>query len=86
VKLLLVGLMFASLLMSVAIPDAFGDRAWLFVTGYLLLMLGRATFLIVALHGRAQGEHFVNDLIWGLLTGCFWIAGAIVDGDACLVL
>ncbi len=86
VKLLLVGLMFASLLMSVAIPDAFGDRAWLFVTGYLLLMLGRATFLIVALRGRAQGEHFVNDLVWGLLTGCLWIAGAIVDGDARLVL
>ncbi len=86
VKLLLVGLMFASLLMSVAIPDAFGDRAWLFVTGYLLLMLGRAAFLIVALRGRAQGEHFVNDLVWGLLTGCLWIAGAIVDGDARLVL
>jgi low temperature requirement protein LtrA len=86
VKLLLIGLMFASLLMSVAIPDAFGDRAWLFVSGYLLLMLGRATFLIVALRGRAQGEHFVNDLIWGLLTACLWVAGAIVDGDARLVL
>jgi low temperature requirement protein LtrA len=86
VKLLLIGLMFASLLMSVAIPDAFGDRAWLFVTGYLLLMIGRAAFLIVALRGRAHGEHFVNDLVWGLLTGCLWIAGAIVDGDARLVL
>jgi hypothetical protein len=32
VRLLLVGLMFASL-MSVAIADAFDGRAWLFVTG-----------------------------------------------------
>jgi low temperature requirement protein LtrA len=40
VRALLVGLMFASLLMSVAIGDAFGDRAWLFVTGYLLLQIG----------------------------------------------
>src|SRR5512132_4043760 len=39
VRVALVGLMFASLLMSVAIGDAFGDRAWLFVTGYLLLQL-----------------------------------------------
>jgi low temperature requirement protein LtrA len=31
--MLLVGLMFASLLMSVAIADAFDGRAWLFVTG-----------------------------------------------------
>jgi low temperature requirement protein LtrA len=86
VQLLLIGLMFASLLMSVAIPDAFDGRAWLFVTGYLLLQLGRSTFLIVALRGRPQGEHFVNDLIWEVLTGCLWVAGAIADGDARLVL
>jgi low temperature requirement protein LtrA len=86
VRVLLVGLMFASLLMSVAIPDAFDGRAWLFVTGYLLLQVGRSTFLIVALRGRAQGEHFVNDLIWELLTGCLWVAGAIADGDTRLVL
>jgi low temperature requirement protein LtrA len=86
VRLLLVGLMFASLLMSVGIGDAFGDRAWLFVTGYLLLQIGRSTFLIVALRGRALGEHFVNDLVWELATGALWVAGAIADGDARLVL
>jgi low temperature requirement protein LtrA len=86
VRLVLVGLMFASLLMSVAIDDAFDDRAWLFVTGYLLLQVGRSVFLIVALRGRPQGEHFVNDLVWELLTGVLWVAGAIADGDARLVL
>jgi low temperature requirement protein LtrA len=86
VRMLLVGLMFASLLMSVAIGDAFAGRAWLFVTGYLLLQLGRSTFLIVALRGRQLGEHFVNDLVWELFAGALWIAGAIADGDARLVL
>jgi low temperature requirement protein LtrA len=86
VRMLLVGLMFASLLMSVAIPDAFDGRAWLFVTGYLLLQVGRAGFLIVALRGRALGEHFVNDLVWELLVGVLWVSGAIADGDARLVL
>jgi low temperature requirement protein LtrA len=86
VRLCLVGLMFASLLMSVAIADAFDGRAWLFVTGYLLIQLGRSAFLLVALRGRALGEHFVNDFIWELLTGGLWVAGAIVDGDARLVL
>ena len=86
VRLLLVGLMFASLLMSVAIADAFGERAWLFVTGYLLLQVGRSAFLIVALRGRPLGEHFVNDLVWELLAGVLWVAGAIADGDARLVL
>jgi low temperature requirement protein LtrA len=86
VRVLLVGLMFASLLMSVAIADAFDGRAWLFVTGYLLLQVGRAAFLIVALRGRALGEHFVNDLVWELVIGALWVAGAIADGDARLVL
>ena len=64
VRLALVGLMFASLLMSVANGDAVGDRAWLFVGGYLLLQVGRCVFLIVTLRCRPQGEHFVNDLVW----------------------
>jgi low temperature requirement protein LtrA len=86
VRVLLVGLMFASLLMSVAIADAFDGRAWLFVSGYVLLQAGRSAFLIVALRGRAQGEHFVNDLVWELATGVLWVAGAIADGDTRLVL
>jgi low temperature requirement protein LtrA len=86
VRLLLVGLMFASLLMSVGIADAFGGRAWLFVAGYLLLQVGRSAFLVVALRGRALGEQFVNVLIWELLTGGIWVAGAIAAGDARLAL
>ncbi|MEZ5122141.1 MAG: low temperature requirement protein A [Solirubrobacterales bacterium] len=86
VRALLVGLMFASLLMSVAIGDAFDGRAWLFVTGYLLLQVGRSAFLIVALRGRALGEHFANDLVWELATGGLWIAGALADADARLIL
>jgi low temperature requirement protein LtrA len=86
VRAALVGLMFASLLMSVALDDAFGARAWLFVTGYLLLQIGRCVFLIVALGGRPQGEHFVNDLVWELAAGVLWVAGAFADGDVRLLL
>jgi low temperature requirement protein LtrA len=86
VRLWLIGLMFASLLMSAGIGEAFGDRAWMFVTGYLVLQLGRATFLIVALRGRPLGGHFVNDLIWELGAGVLWVAGALADGDARLWL
>jgi len=53
-------------------------RAWLFVTGYLLLQVGRCVFLIVALRDRPQGEHFVNDLVWELLAGVLWVAGASI--------
>ena len=86
VRLLLVGLMFGSLLMSAAIPDAFDGRAWLFISGYLLIQIGRSLFLIIALRGRALGEHFVNDLVWEVVVGWLWIAGAVSEGDARLVL
>jgi low temperature requirement protein LtrA len=85
VRMALLGLMFASLLMSVAVDDAFDDRAWLFVTGYLVLQVGRCAFLIVALRGRPQGEHFVNDLVWELLAGVLWVGGAIANGNARLL-
>ena len=86
VRLLLVGLTFASLLMSAGIAGAFGGQAWLFVTGYLLLQGGRSAFLIAALRGRPLGEHFVNVLAWELLSGGLWVAGAIAGGDARLLL
>ncbi|WP_053226303.1 low temperature requirement protein A [Solirubrobacter soli] len=86
VRLLLVGLMFASLLMSVAIADAFDERAWLFVTGFLLIQIGRCVFLIVAQRGRPLGEHFVNDLVWELAAGVLWVAGAFADHDSRLIL
>ncbi|HWK26504.1 MAG TPA: low temperature requirement protein A [Solirubrobacter sp.] len=86
VRGLLIGLMFASLLMSVAIPDAFGDRAWLFVAGFLALQLGRSAFLIAALRGRPLSGHFVNDLVWELGAGVLWVAGAFADPHIRLVL
>lgn len=43
-------------------------------------------FLIVALRGAALSAHFVNDLVWELGAGALWVAGAVVSGDARLVL
>ena len=86
VRVLLLGLMFASLVMSVGIPGAFGDDAWLFVAGYLVIQLGRASFLIVALRERPLSEHFVNDLVWEAGAGALWVAGAIAEGDDRLAL
>ena len=41
-------IMFASLLMSVAIPEAFGSRALLFAGSYVAIQVGRHTFLTFA--------------------------------------
>jgi low temperature requirement protein LtrA len=86
VRLMLLALMFASLLMATSISEAFGDRAGLFVTGYLAIQLGRTAFAIAAFRGHRLYDHFVNALAWEAGTAPLWIAGIAVDGDARLLL
>jgi low temperature requirement protein LtrA len=95
VQLMLLGLMFATLLMATSIVQAFGDylaasffgdRAWLFVFGYLAIQLGRTIFAVVAFRGHRLHAHFVNALTWEAGTGLLWIAGAACEGNARLAL
>ena len=86
VRLMLVGVMFASLLMATAISGAFGDRAGLFVVGYLAIQIGRTAFAVAAFRGHRLHMHFVNALVWEVGTAPIWIAGIAVDGDARLAL
>jgi low temperature requirement protein LtrA len=48
VRLVLLAIMFASLLMAVAISEAFGSRALLFAGAYVAIQVGRHTFLTFA--------------------------------------
>jgi low temperature requirement protein LtrA len=86
VRLLLLSLMFASLVMSTSISEAFGDRAGLFVAGYLAIQIGRTAFAVVSFRGHRLHMHFVNALAWEIGTAPIWIAGIAADGDARLVL
>ncbi len=86
VRLMLLGLMFASLLMSTSVSGAFGDRAGLFVAGYLAIQIGRTAFAVWAFRGHRLHAHFVNALVWEVGTAPIWIAGIAVDGDARLAI
>lgn len=88
VRMLLLALMFASLLMSIAIPDAFGDRALLFVGAYVAIQLGRHGFLafVAADRGTPERERAARILTWFVVAGVFWIAGGLADGSARTVL
>ena len=48
VRFVVLAIMFASLLMAVAIPAAFGSRALLFAGAYVVIQVGRAAFLTFA--------------------------------------
>ncbi|HEY2333750.1 MAG TPA: low temperature requirement protein A [Solirubrobacterales bacterium] len=86
VRLLLLGLMFASLLMSTSVSEAFGDRAALFAIGYLAIQIGRTAFAVAAFRGHRLHMHFVNALVWEVGTAPIWIAGVAASGDARLAL
>jgi low temperature requirement protein LtrA len=77
VRLVLMGVMLASLLMAVAIPHAFGTEAVLFACAYVALQVGRNLFIVVVTDPTsAQRRTFLRILVWSLVTAPLWLAGA----------
>ena len=88
VRLLLLGLMLVSLLMSVAIPQAFEAHALLFAGSYVAIQIGRHAFLTFAAAdgGTLERERAGRILIYFCISGAFWIAGALAEGPPRYVL
>jgi low temperature requirement protein LtrA len=88
VRLVLIAVMLASLLMAVAIPGAFGERALLFAGSYVGIQVGRHAFLTwgAASRGTVERERAARILTWFAAAGVLWIAGALVDDPARTVL
>jgi low temperature requirement protein LtrA len=88
VRLLLIGLMLASLLMAIAIPDAFGDKALLFAGSYVVIQVGRHLFVtfVAAEAGTVERARAGRILTWFIAAGVLWIAGALADGETRTVL
>jgi low temperature requirement protein LtrA len=88
VRLLLIGLMLASLVMAVAIPKAFGDRGLLFALAYVVIQVGRHTFLTFASArpGTIERTRAGEILTWFAVAAVFWLAGGLADGAARTVL
>src|ERR671917_297826 len=91
VRLMLVGVMLASLVMSVAIPEAFGERGLMFALAYVAIQVGRTVFVVIALNkslGRSDplSRNFQRILFWLLASGVLWIIGGLLEGEARYVL
>ncbi|MGH3146643.1 MAG: low temperature requirement protein A, partial [Rubrobacter sp.] len=87
VRLMLVGVMLASLVMSVAIPEAFSERGLMFAAAYVTIQVGRTLFVVAALDRTSPlGRNFQRILIWLAFAGVLWIAGGLAEGEARYVL
>jgi low temperature requirement protein LtrA len=84
VRLLLIGIMLASLLLAIAIPRAFGDRALLFAGAYVTIQVGRHLFLTFAAAeaGTIERRRAGRILTWFVAAGLLWLAGALAGSPA----
>jgi low temperature requirement protein LtrA len=84
VRLMLFALMFAGLLLSTSIPEAFGEKGLVFAGAYAAMQIGRSVFTLLSLKGRSPANYrnFQRITAWLVLTGMLWIAGGLVEGQA----
>ncbi|MBI2760414.1 MAG: low temperature requirement protein A [Chloroflexi bacterium] len=83
VRLLLIGVMLASLLMSAALPEAFGERGLLFAGAFVAIQVGRVCFVVASLGGEpGMRRNFQRILAWCVFSGVLWLARGFAHGTA----
>jgi low temperature requirement protein LtrA len=83
VRLVLLGAMLASLLMSASLPEAFGERGLLFAGAYAGMQVGRTVFIAANLRDEpVLRRNFQRVLSWLLAAGALWLAGGLAHGTA----
>lgn len=80
-------LMLLGLVMTSAIPEAFGERGWIFALAYVAIQVGRTGFIALQL-GRDHplAANYRRMLAWVSVSAVFWIAGAFVEHEARILL
>jgi low temperature requirement protein LtrA len=88
VRLLLLAIMLASLVMAVAIPDAFGSHGLLFAAAYAAIQVGRHAFLTfaAAAAGTPERRRAGHILVWLSAAAALWLLGGLVQGEARVAL
>ena len=87
VRMLMFMLMLAGLLMSAAIPNAFGHEGLLFALAYSFIQVVRTLFAVVASrdHDTVVYRNFLRIGTWLLAAAMVWIAGGLQEGAARVV-
>lgn len=88
VRILLLVLMFAGLILSAAIPEAFDNQGLVFAAAFAFMQVGRSLFMLWALknHSAANHRNFQRITIWLCLSAAFWIAGAFLEQESRFML
>jgi low temperature requirement protein LtrA len=81
VRILLFALMGGALVMAISLPEAFAARGLTFALSFVVIQLGRHSFMLLALagHNRVNFRNFLRIMAWALIEAPFWIAGALQE-------
>ncbi|SCG49186.1 low temperature requirement protein A [Micromonospora inositola] len=80
VQLLVLATMVGALVLSAAVPEAFGKTGLVFAVTYLAIQIGRDLFLVVLLRGQEVQHVAARSAIWHAATAVPWLAGAVASG------
>ena len=80
VRAAVIALAFVTLVMSVSIAEAFGERAWAFAISYVVLQVGRTAFIVwaTARHDAEVSRDFAKVLAWTVASAVLWVVGALL--------
>jgi low temperature requirement protein LtrA len=82
VRLLLIALALVALVMSAALPTAFGRWGLLVGGAYAVMQIGRSLFMVIVLRGQSLLANYQRILAWCVVSGALAVAGGIVTGPA----
>ena len=83
VRLMLIGVMAASLIVSAVLPEAFGERGMIFAVAYVAIQVGRSIFVVACTRDHPDlHRSFQRILVWLTVSGALWIAGGLASGTA----
>ncbi|MCP1104807.1 low temperature requirement protein A [Serratia nevei] len=87
IRLLLFAIMLLGLFAAAALPQAFGERGLIFALFYVAIQVGRSVAVLRLLApGHPLKQNFRRILGWLCISGVFWIAGGLAEGNARLAL
>ncbi|MCW3845278.1 low temperature requirement protein A, partial [Micromonospora yasonensis] len=87
IKLLIAAVMFGALLMTTAIPEAFGARGLVFAGTYVAIHLGRGLFLMPTVrHDRQTQRRAARIFTWFAVSAIPWLVGAVAEDEARVLL
>lgn len=82
VRLVLLALMLLAVVMTAAIPQAFGDNGLVFASAYVVFQVGRGVFMAFACRDDRMGRNYWQLSAWSAIAAVPWMIGAFSAGDA----